>query len=232
VAQVHVPPTAVGPFFVLAFANAPNGLAIERLLLIADPGPLNGLILSAPQLLTTVGQTAAIAVSGVFADGITRNLTGLDRGTTFATTNDAVLGIDPSGLMQARSRGTAQIVVTNTHVVSGVATTAAITVRCELPNPPGNRIPIADAGADQTVAPQTVVTLDGTASADPDGDAIAFRWHQESGRVVILRDVDTATPFFMSPRVTAPAVLEFSLVVTDSKGAATLPKMVRVTVQP
>jgi hypothetical protein len=36
--------------------------------------------------------------------------------------------------------------------------------------------PVANAGADQTVAVDTVAQLDGTASTDPLGDPLAFRW--------------------------------------------------------
>ena len=101
-----------------------------------------------------------------------------------------------------------------------------------MPSPPDNRIQIADAGAAQTVTSETLVQLDGSASGDPAGDLIAFTWLQEAGRTVILHDAETAAPFFVAPNVSAPDVLEFSLVIRDSKGAATLPKAVRVSVLP
>lgn len=232
VLQVRVPKDAVGPTFMLAAADVADGLSTAVVRFIADPGPLQELIVTASPVLGGIGEVRRVRVRGVFADGVTRELSAGQTGTTYTTTNGAVLGVDPSGLMQARARGTAQIVVTNRHVVSGVTVTSGVTVRCDLPSPPTNRIPTADAGADQTVATETVVRLDGAASADPDGDAITYRWEQLSGRTVILGDPDTAAPFFMSPRVSTADVLEFGLVVTDSKGATTLPKIVRVTVQP
>jgi K319L-like, PKD domain len=231
--QIHVPPRAVGPTFVFVVADlAGGGITTGAVLLVADPGPLQDLLVTALPILSAVGQVARVSVKGTFADGVTRNLPLAEQGTTYASTDEAVLGVDPSGFIQARTRGTAQIIVTNSHVVTGATMTAGVMVRCDLPNPPNNRIPIANPGPDRSVAPVTVVHLDGSASADPDGDPISYVWMQEAGRSVILHGADTAAPFFMSPRVTATDVLEFSLVVTDSKGATTLPKIVRVTVQP
>jgi PKD domain len=231
--SIHVPQRAVGPTFVFAVADlAGSGVTTASVVLTADPGPLSDLAVTTTPVLTAIGQIARVSVKGVFADGVMRNLPLRAQGTTYRSTNSAIVAVDAAGRIQARTRGTAQIVVTNVQVVSGTATSAGVIVRCDLPNPPDNRIPIADAGADQTVAPVKLVRLNGSASADPDGDPITYLWTQESGRAVILRGADTASPFFLSPHVTAGDVLEFSLVVTDSKGASTLPAIVRVTVQP
>ncbi len=231
--QIQVPARAVGPTFVFVAADlSTGGIATASVILTADPGPLSDLFVTAPPVLTAIGQIAQLTVAGAFADGVTRNLPLAEQGTTYRSTDSNILAVDGAGHIQARARGRAQIVVTNTHIVSGTVMTAGVAVQCDVPNPPDNRIPIADAGADLTIAPVKVVHLDASASSDPDGDPITFAWTQESGRTVILRGADTATPFFLSPRVTAADVLEFSLVVTDSKGASTLPKTVRVTVQP
>ncbi|WP_246525712.1 Ig-like domain-containing protein [Thalassovita aquimarina] len=95
--------------------------------------------------------------------------------------------------------------------VPGVFSAAAASVRTFY-----NTAPVADAGPDQAVRSGTVVALDGSASADPDGDPIAFYWTAPSG--ITLGDPTVAQPSFTAP-VLAPGdpdqTLTFSLAVTD-----------------
>jgi large repetitive protein len=91
---------------------------------------------------------------------------------------------------------------------------------------------VPDAGADQIAAPQTIVTLNGGNSSDPDGDALTLRWRQSKGPAVLLRDPDKAAPYFITPRVAEDTTLEFLLVVSDARGATAFPARVRVTVRP
>lgn len=79
-----------------------------------------------------------------------------------------------------------------------------------------NHAPVANAGADQTKNEGTVVELSGSASSDPDQDALSFSWTQLSGSTVTLSDSSSTTPTFLAPLV-APGgeTLVFELIVND-----------------
>jgi hypothetical protein len=226
-ADVLVPLDAIGRLLIIALAHVNDRKGVlEYVAVQVDPGPLRRLSISAPPSMTVVGQLFPVEVTGLFEDGMPRNLTAPDRGTTYSSTNDAVLGVDPSGLIQARTRGVALVVATN----RGVQTTASVSV--QVPDPPTNHIPVPDPGSDRIVAPEQVVLLSAAASHDPDGDPLQYRWEQRSGEAIALRGDDTIEASFISPIVRSDEVLAFSLVVIDSKGASSLPAIVRVTVRP
>src|SRR3954469_11116832 len=106
-----------------------------------------------------------------------------------------------------------------------------VTVSAELPPNPA---PVANAGPDQAVASGAAVALDGSASADPDGETITFAWTQSSGPSVILAGPNTAHPTFTAPVVPAgspAATLAFSLVVADPH-ASSAAASVSITVNP
>lgn len=75
--------------------------------------------------------------------------------------------------------------------------------------------PTADAGPDQTVDENTLVTLDGTASTDPEGQPLTYRWKQVGGPPVNLSDRNIAEPSFTAPDLVANTDLTFRLVVSD-----------------
>jgi len=81
-----------------------------------------------------------------------------------------------------------------------------------------NKAPVAKAGSDQTVECDrgATVTLDGSASFDPDKDPITFAWKQVSGTTVNLNVSGAIASFSAAP----PGVYEFQLTVTDDKGAS------------
>ena len=96
-----------------------------------------------------------------------------------------------------------------------------------------NVAPIASAGTNQTVTSGVTVTLNGTASSDPDGSVAGYAWSQTSGApTVTLTSGTTSQPTFPAPTVTTAATLTFSLVVTDNRGATSPAASVNVTVNP
>jgi len=78
-----------------------------------------------------------------------------------------------------------------------------------------NGIPIADAGADQTVLDNEVVYLDGSGSYDPEGDDINYHWVAPPG--IELSDSTIADPTFISPDIDDSTDFAFLLTVDDGE---------------
>ena len=96
--QIPIPSRAVGPTFVFVAADlSTGGIATASVILTADPGPLSDLIVTAPPVLTAIGQIAQVTVKGVFADGVTRNMPLIEQGTTYRSTDANILAVDCAG---------------------------------------------------------------------------------------------------------------------------------------
>ncbi|WP_373321813.1 PKD domain-containing protein [Vogesella indigofera] len=79
-----------------------------------------------------------------------------------------------------------------------------------------NSAPVANAGSDDSRNENTLVSLNGGASSDPDGDGISYGWAQLTGPLVSLNNATTATPSFTTPWVGPGGVpLTFKLTVND-----------------
>ncbi|MFA9388438.1 MAG: PKD domain-containing protein, partial [Prolixibacteraceae bacterium] len=76
-----------------------------------------------------------------------------------------------------------------------------------------NKAPVANAGADQTIDEVTLVTLDGSASSDVDGDVLTYSWTSPNG--ITLSSTSVAKPTFTAPEVLIDTEYTFSLVVND-----------------
>jgi len=84
-----------------------------------------------------------------------------------------------------------------------------------------NTAPTSDAGPDQTVSRLSTVTLNGTASSDPDGTPLDYLWTQMSGTNVALSDATAVQPTFTAPDAAVPETLAFELSVSDGVDSAT-----------
>jgi K319L-like, PKD domain len=74
--------------------------------------------------------------------------------------------------------------------------------------------PTASAGPDQTVNGGAPVTLDGTGSSDPDGEALTYAW-TTTDTGVTLSDPSSPMPTFTAPEVSADRPITFALEVCD-----------------
>jgi PKD domain/Secretion system C-terminal sorting domain len=123
---------------------------------------------------------------------------------------------------------TFQLTVTDNQGGTGSAT-MTVTVNAAVVTPPAtNQAPVANAGADQTVAATAAsVGLDGSASYDPDGTISQYAWVQISGAGgVTITNSGTVNPTLFGLQ---PGVYVFELTVTDNQGA-TATDQVTITV--
>ena len=77
--------------------------------------------------------------------------------------------------------------------------------------------PTANAGQNQSVIYGSLVTLNGSASADPDGTIESYQWSQTAGTSVELSSMTEAVVTFTAP--SSQDSLSFTLTVTDNEGA-------------
>lgn len=91
----------------------------------------------------------------------------------------------------------------------------------------GVLLPVANAGVDQTVTSDSVVTLD---SAQSKGSIESYNWIQTAGPEVQLSGAETALVNFTAPKVKVPVQLTFELTVGNATGSAK--DNVIVTVKP
>ena len=121
--------------------------------------------------------------------------------------------------------GTYTALVTATNSVNTITATMVVTIFVTRPS--------ANAGLDQIVKSQATVTLDGSASFDPDNHGpLAYQWAQSGGPLVALNSTTITRPTFLAPPVIGSVQLTFTLIMTNSLGFASAPDTVVITVEP
>ncbi|THU34102.1 T9SS type A sorting domain-containing protein [Niastella caeni] len=101
---------------------------------------------------------------------------------------------------------------------SGATANDDITVVVNSTTSPGNQPPVAIPGNDITVQlPAASITLDGSASYDPDGKIISYKWVKVSGPTTFTLVTPNAATTELRNMVAGTYV--FRLIVTDDKGA-------------
>lgn len=96
--------------------------------------------------------------------------------------------------------------------------------------PPANKPPVANAGADITIMlPYNTATLNGSASYDPDGTIVSYRWTYISGpNTYTITGMNTPRPTLYG---LVQGTYVFQLTVTDNDGASATDR-VQIVVKP
>ena len=82
-----------------------------------------------------------------------------------------------------------------------------------------NEAPTANASAVTQAYEGATVTLDGSASSDPDGSIVTYLWQQTAGPTASIADPTAENTSFSAPAVDEDTVLTFRLRVTDDIGS-------------
>ncbi|MFN3681508.1 MAG: hypothetical protein ACK4VP_05630, partial [Nitrospira sp.] len=169
-----VPHDGIGPMRLLAVAEISGGRLSSRSVfdeIVVTVEPTASLLAidfetDKPLQLGRTGQSSAfghvdsmgkifdLPVVGEFSDGVTRRISRPETGTTYESSNPAVITILPGGLLQITGNGKTTLTVSNRGKQAQLD--IDVTVNDE-PNQP----PVADAGTDKTVKAGTKVKLSG-----------------------------------------------------------------------
>jgi hypothetical protein len=143
----------------------------------------------------TAGDLVTLDASGSSdpeGDGITYlwSLTSAPAGSTAALSDDT--SETPSFTADLAGTYVVELLVEDTF--GNTSAVDSVTVTADAPN----QAPTADAGSDRAVNTGSVVTLDGTGSTDPEGDALTYLWAltPPMGSAATLSDDTAAMPTF------------------------------------
>jgi RHS repeat-associated protein len=118
------------------------------------------------------------------------SLLSFPAGSTAVLANPAA--VNPTFTADKAGTYVAQLIVNDGFLNSAPSTVTISTI---------NSVPVANAGANQSVFIGTTVQLDGSASSDADGDPLTYRWSitvQPSGSLAVLSDSSAVNPTFVA----------------------------------
>jgi hypothetical protein len=174
----------------------------------------------------TVAEDTAVELIGQGTDPDTEEQNQLvyswtqTAGPTVSVTNNGANAtftapiITDGGDTNAKVTLTFALTVTDPNGASGTGSVDVVVANVD-------HAPTAIAGNNLTVNEGSSVTLNGSASSDPDSDPLTYSWVQVSGPAVTLTSADTAFPQFTAPYVSnTGATLQFQLTVNDGFGGS------------
>jgi len=163
-------------------------------------------------ITAAVANVAPVANAGVAQNVVAGNVVTLDGSASSDANGDAltyawVLTTKPAGSSATLSSSTSAkptftADVAGTYIATVIvndgkinSSTAVVSITAAVANVP----PVANAGVAQNVVPGTVVTLDGSASSDANGDMLTYVWTLQSkpaGSAAVLASSTSAKPTF------------------------------------
>ena len=124
-------------------------------------------------------------------------------------------------------------VIFTVNAVSGASIGTTDTLTVTIVNGSGpNLAPNAVAPSSINIAIGGSVTLDGSQSSDPNGDALTFQWGQTAGPAVTLANANTSMATFTAPAVQSDTMFGFELTVTDPGGLSDTAQTTVIVVRP
>ncbi len=174
---------------------------------------------------TTSGATDAMGTLAItnLPDGVTPNWRTADRGTYGTLTLNAATGAwtyaldNTRAVTQALGPTAAQVeTFTATTTIAGVPLTATITINLNAGVFPDDPPEVVFAGGPRMIVDEgAMVTLDGSGSSDPEGQAVTFLWTVDATNEVpvTLSDTTAAAPTFTAPEERTR--LTFTLTASD-----------------